>query len=148
MKAARNILSLILVLTVISAGLPLYHPADINRDNAVDLKDAIIRAQAFERSADDPAAFVESVRDVVSTLYIVAGLKKVIKSERTANSTGTAPSLQNQYIISSYHFSVASVMTGAVTESCFHYQSVDLSPASPPPRPVHVSQTSFALSEV
>jgi hypothetical protein len=134
MRAARNILSLILVLTVISAGLPLYNPSDINRDDRVDLKDAIISAQVFERSADDPAAFVESVRDVVSTLYIVAGLKKVIKSERTANSKGMTPSIENTYLISSFTFPASSDQSIKILENTIKYQSITIKPLLPPPR--------------
>jgi hypothetical protein len=134
MRALKNIIHIMLILAILSMGLPIYQPGDANRDERVDLADAVLSVQVFERSADDPAAFVESVRDVVSTLYIVAGLKKVIKSERTANSNGMAPSLENPYLISSFTFPASSDQSIKILENNIRYQSITIKPLLPPPR--------------
>jgi hypothetical protein len=82
MRALRNILHFMLILAILSAGMPLYHPGDANRDDRVDLADAILRVQDLAQTAERPAAFRESLEDALITLSVVAGFQKVIKADR------------------------------------------------------------------
>ena len=82
MRAARQIIHFVLVLTILSTGVPLYHAGDANRDNRVDLADAILRVQGLAQTAEQPAAFRESLEQALITLSVVAGFKKVVKADR------------------------------------------------------------------
>jgi hypothetical protein len=82
MRAAKQVIHFMLVLAILSAGMPLYHPGDANRDDRVDLADAILRVQDLAQTAERPAAFRESLEDALITLSVVAGFQKVIKADR------------------------------------------------------------------
>ena len=91
MRAIRNILHFALILAILSTGMPLYHPGDANRDDRVDLADAILRVQGVARTAEQPADFKENLEDALITLTAVAGFSKVIKA--TADKIAASPKL-------------------------------------------------------
>jgi hypothetical protein len=134
LKTFRSLLSAVLVMAVMSAGLPVYHPVDVNRDSRVDLADAILHMKDIARSAEDPSTFGDSLKDTVTTLHVVAGLKQAIKAERTASTGGAAPSLDSPYLVSSYDYIFIPVMNAQISEIFMLYHSIELNPVSPPPR--------------
>ena len=133
MRVFKNILHFMLVLALLSAGLPLYHAGDANRDERVDLADAILRVQGVEKSVEQPAVFRANLEDALITLTSVAGFRKVIKADRgqsrSVNPFGTqvfGPLSVAETVI----LPVAAMPTG----HSFLYQSIALKPISPPPK--------------
>ena len=79
MYTTKYIISAILIITLLSSGLPLFSPEDANRDSSVTLEDVILHVRDLARSAENPTAFAVSMKKTLSTLYAVAGLKTIIK---------------------------------------------------------------------
>ena len=102
MKPSLRIVSLVLVVFLLSSGLPLFSPQDANRDCIIGLDDAISRIKDFARTADNSASFTTSVEKLLSTLHVIAGLKTVIKPAHDKKSANPAFSLDSPYLISAY----------------------------------------------
>ena len=119
---------------MVSAGLPLYHPSDVNRDDRMDLKDVILQVQNFSDSAERPAAFQSSLRDVITTLYIVSGLKKVIKTDRSACPGGSPSLLDQPGLVALFSQNPQKDFGTILTEGAQFYRSIDPTPLTPPPR--------------
>lgn len=79
MYTTKYIISAILIITLLSSGLPLFSPEDANRDSSVTLEDVILHVRDLARSAENPTAFAVSMKKTLSSLYAVAGLKTIIK---------------------------------------------------------------------
>lgn len=131
MRSVRNIIHFALVLAILSAGMPLYHPGDANRDDRVDLADAILRVQDLAQTAERSVSIRESLEDALITLSVVAGFQKVIKADRGAI-----------YKQNTSHVNILAINSGCQPETLppagllaekatFLY----LSPATPPPTP-------------
>jgi hypothetical protein len=133
MRALKNIIHLMLVLAILSTGLPLYHPGDANRDGEVDLADAILRVQGVARTAEQPASFKENLEDALITLTAVAGFRKVIKADREqlnqVNPFGTPVFGPLSLVETGILPAAAMPRTGHT----FLYKSIVLKPISPPP---------------
>ncbi len=136
MRIAKNILSVILSVALLSTGLPFFSPEDANRDKSVNLEDAILHVRDFARTAETPAAFTSNVKQLIHTLYLIAGLKTNIKPANDAKSLSSLISLNVPYLISSNTHLPLSNTYSQVSEDPFHYESVFLIPTSPPPRTV------------
>ncbi len=136
MQIAKHILSAILILAILSSGLPIFSPEDANRDTRVNLEDLILHVRDFARTAEKPATFTASVEKVLSTLYVVAGLKMVIKQADEVKSTNTLTCLDLSYLVFFTDFSILSINWSQITEKSFNYESIILMPSSPPPRAV------------
>lgn len=135
MKAARNIVSVILVLTMLVAGLPVYHPIDINRDNNIGLDDVILNVRDVARSAEDPAAFGSSIENAISSLQVTAGLKTVIKPSKDSNAGDGLFVLDFPCLISHTYYSITNNNGMRVTENkCSPVKSIEHPPIKPPPR--------------
>lgn len=134
MQAAKHICIAVLIVMMLSSGLPLFSPEDASRDGRVDLEDAILRVRDFARTAENPGAFTASVEKVLSTLCMVAGLKTVIKPATDTNSTNTTPGLDLPYLIFSYDLSTPLNSCFQLPEESFHYQSLIFTPNPPPPQ--------------
>ena len=128
-----HIISLFLALAILATGLPQYQRIDANHDTQVDLRDAIMHTQSVARSADDPLSFKSSVEDAIMTLNVVAGLKKVIKSDRS-QSTPSLSALEMPYMTSAYEFKVPMYPAPSKWEATLPLQSISIKPALPPPR--------------
>ncbi|MCX6574799.1 MAG: hypothetical protein NTV82_00215 [Candidatus Aminicenantes bacterium] len=133
MRAARQIIHFVLVLTILSTGLPVYQPGDANRDDRVDLADAILRVQGVARTAEQPAAFRDRLEEALITLSVVAGFKKVVKADRgQANQQNT--SYVNILAINAACEPDTLPLAGMQAESAAHlYRSPALAPPTPPP---------------
>ena len=134
MQAAKHICIAVLIVMMLSSGLPLFSPEDASRDGRVDLEDAILRVRDFARTAENPGAFTASVEKVLSTLCMVAGLKTVIKPATDTNSTNTTPGLDLPYLIFSYDFTPSLKSCSQIPETPFHYQTLVFTPSPRPPR--------------
>ena len=134
MQALRRTIHIILVLAILSTGMPFYHPGDANRDGEVGLADAILRVRDFARTADNPGAFRDGVEDVLITIAAVAGFKKVIKSDREQGSQGnsfSAPVLS--VVAGQYPEKLPLMAASSFVEQIFIYTSPVLTPLTPPP---------------
>lgn len=132
MRALKNITHLLLVLAILSTGLPLYHAGDANRDERVDLADAILRVQGVVRTAEQPAAFRANLEDALITLSVVSGFQKVIKADRGQSN----PNPSGTPVFGPFSLAETGILPVAAmprTDHSFLYQSIALKPISPPP---------------
>ena len=135
MRTVRHLLSVILVVTILLSGLPIFSPEDANRDSKVTLQDAILHMRDFVQTADQPAAFTSNVKKVLSALRVVVGLKTEIRPEKDAQASPSLFSLDAPYLISLANSSVSlSKSFSRVYEEPFFYKSVELAPPFPPPK--------------
>lgn len=134
MRALRNIIHLGLVLALLATGLPLYHPGDANRDDRVDLADAILRVQGVAGTADQPASFRDRMEDALITLSVVAGFGKVLKADR---SFAGGPVFSGEPgLIFGFEFLMPQVVATVIGDAGLSYLSLTVAPDSPPPRSV------------
>jgi hypothetical protein len=134
MQNLKHISIGILAVAVLSSGLPVFAPEDAARDNTVDLKDAILLVRDFARTAENPADFSTMVKRAVSALQAAAGLKTVIKSDGGPKSTVSPFSIRLPYLVCSFYHVLFSMESAKVPEPSMNYQSIDITPDSPPPR--------------
>ena len=134
MQTVRHILTAVLILAMLVSGLPVFTPEDANQDIRMDLKDAVLHVQDFAQTADNPAAFAVSFKNVVSTMQVLAGLKTVIACTDDAKSTAAPLSLDRPCLISLFDFSFVPAACPKIAGQSFCYQSILFSPDSPPPR--------------
>jgi hypothetical protein len=114
-------------------GVPLQHFSDANRDDRVDLADAILRVQGVARTAEQPAAFKENLEAALITLSVVAGVKKVIMADR---GTASQPNIGGLtfWIPESRREPEPLLTVQALAQSGpFLYHSPALTPLTPPP---------------
>lgn len=77
---------------LVLAAVPAYHPEDVSRDSRVDLADVLMQIQ--ELSSGDPAPPDRaSLRDLVSAIQVVAGMKTVIESTGDDGAAGSGLNL-------------------------------------------------------
>ena len=133
MRAFRHIVSLILAVTVIAVGVPIFCPQDRNLDSAVDLTDAILLVKDFARSAEAPASFTEGVEHAVSALCMVAGLRRVI----TGDTPQSGAFLQSPGLVCLVSLCPVPVTTDSwtgVPDARPGYTSLAPEPVIPPPK--------------
>jgi hypothetical protein len=133
MQTSHRIVSLILALLMVSSGLPLFSVEDANRDTLVGLDDAIIHIRDFTQTAEDPVAFTSTVEKMLAALHTVAKLKTVIKPQQDTKSTSLSFCLDLPYLISSYDGLTPSSLFTSLHDVSLPYQSMIITPASPPP---------------
>ena len=90
MQTARHILSALLILGLLSSGLPLTEPEDANRDKRVDLEDAILCIRDLVQTAETPGSFTVEVETAILALYQVADLKTSISPVNETKSKPTS----------------------------------------------------------
>ncbi len=138
MQATKHILSVILIAAILISGLPMFSPEDKNRDSRVDLEDVILQVRELARTAEGPGSFTASMEKTLSALHLLAGFKTVFKADTTKSSVNSF-SLNLPYLISALSFLDPSYNYYRASEKNLSYQSVILTPISPPPRPVSIS---------
>jgi len=134
MQALRNTIHIMLVLAVLSTGLPLYHPGDADRDGEVGLADAILRMQGFVEQTENTTDFRNGMADVLLTISSVAGFKKVIKSDREAANQPDSAKLPVWAVTSGSKPEVTRVMAMSLTDQSATPISIFLTPLLPPPK--------------
>ncbi|OIP89500.1 MAG: hypothetical protein COS57_12525 [Syntrophobacterales bacterium CG03_land_8_20_14_0_80_58_14] len=133
MQAIRNILHFALILAILSTGLPFYHTGDANRDDRVDLADAILRVQGVARTAEQPAAFKENLEDALITLSAVAGVRKVIKADRGQAAQPNVGGLTVWVPNAGREAEFLPSAWAPAQDGAFLYRSPALTPLTPPP---------------
>jgi len=134
MKAARHLVTAVLIIVLLSSGIPLFAPEDTNKNSVIDLGDAILSIRDFVRSADNPETFTSNIERTLTTLHIAAGMKTVIKASRGEKSLNSALSFNLPYLASSCSFFINSGLPAEIPEYTFQYESIVCSTESPPPR--------------
>lgn len=134
MPATRHILSSILILVLLSSGMPLFSPEDASRDNRIDLRDAILQVKGFATSAEMPGTFAENMERVISTLNIVVGYTCGIQPPRDKTSSNTLLHLDPTYLVSSSDVLPQLNSYSIISQSSISFRSVLIAPKSPPPR--------------
>lgn len=133
MQTIKNIIHFALILAILSMGMPVHQPGDANRDDRVDLADAILRVQGVARTAEQPAAFKENLEEALITLSVVAGVKKVIKADRGMASQLNIGGL-TFWITESWREPEPLLTVQTLAQSGpFLYHSPALTPLTPPP---------------
>jgi hypothetical protein len=133
MQTARHILSALLVLGLLSSGLHLTGPEDANRDNRVDLEDAILSIRDFVQSAEEPFTFKFTTENAISVLRSVAGLKASIRPPKDTKAAPSSMSPYGQYLLPSVHDAFHLDFSFIVDEHLFSYESLSVKPPTPPP---------------
>jgi hypothetical protein len=128
-QAAKHILSLMLVFTVLFSGLPLFSPEDANHDTRIDLGDAILRVKDLARTAESLEGFTLGFENALSALTAVAGLKTSLQPPRKTQSVESFPS-----ITASNTFLVYFISYPSISEKISTYESVVQLMPTPPPK--------------
>ena len=135
-KRKKPFLSAILIGAVLLSGLPFFSPEDVNRDKRVNLEDVILSVKDFSQTVNQPELFTSKVEQVVSTLYVVAGLKRDIKPANDTQASGAQLWVSLPYVIPSFNLVTPPDISSNFIEKPTHYQSIIMSPPSPPPKTV------------
>lgn len=133
MRAIRNILNFALILAILATGVPLYHGDDANRDDRVDLADAILRVQGVAKTAEQPSAFKENLEEALITLSAVAGVNKIIKADRGQAVQPNVGGLTVWILDAGREVELISYAGLPAQDGTFLYHSPALAPLTPPP---------------
>ena len=136
MRTARQILTSITVLLILSSGLPVFSPEDASRDSRVNLEDAILNVRDFTRTADDPEAFSSGLEKAIVTLKVVAGLKTYYKPADDSKSSNVLSNINLIYLIPSIDNVILSKSYTPVSIVSFNSDSILFLPETPPPQPI------------
>ena len=134
MRVFRNIIHIMLALAILSTGLPLYHPADMNRDGEIGLTDAIVSVRQLARAATGEGAFRNGMENTLNSLSVVAGLKSVIRTGRDPGSETSVSAVPGFMITSAYKFEALPPAALCAADRSLLYNSPMLIPLTPPPR--------------
>ncbi len=136
MQTAKHILSALLIVTMLAAGLPLFNPDDANLPNSVLLEDAILSAQALARSTQHTSSSEAEIKKALSSLSVAAGLKTAIQTDNHDESVFTLSLTDSPFLISSYCLSGSSHYNKSIYNLNISYQSFICNLTPPPPRAV------------
>lgn len=139
MKTVRKIISGLVVAAIIAGGLPLFSPEDANRDNSVDLRDAILHMRALAQTADGTGVFPEAMVQTLSSMSALAGLNTVIKGDNPPGSHIPPPGLDSPFLIAVLNGINISTFRSIVFSTNPSYQSVTLVQPTPPPQYFFIS---------
>jgi len=131
MRILRNIMHLTIVLALLATGFPALR-GDVNLDERVDLADAVLSVQGVARSASDPALFEKNIENAIISLATAAGVQKALKADGTRASGKISHELP---AVPQAGFTPGMISEFGMrpADSPFLYQSVYLSPSTPPP---------------
>ena len=134
MRTAKSIIPFILIIAILSSGLPIFSPNDVNKDDKITLEDLIISVRDFSNTADRPASFTSNMKRVLSTLNVVVGLKTEIKTANDVQSMSSVSSLNLTYLTPTKPILNQSDNHWKIIEKPFFYKSFVSSPDTPPPK--------------
>ncbi len=136
MRTAKQILTAIVALTLLSSGLPMFSPEDANRDKKVDLEDAILNIRDFAKTADSPDGFMLQAEKIISTLNVLAGVKSNIGPAEETKSKASSASFHLFYLPTTIDSGFCPVTCFVSKDPSFLYQSISTKPQTPPPEKV------------
>jgi len=130
----KHAISVMLIVGILTSGLPIFSAEDANRNTRVNLEDLILHVKEFAQSADNPESFAPNIKKIISALHVVAGLKTIIIPEPDARSLNTLPCLNLPYLLSSNIPLTPPHTYSQVIEKPISFQSILSSPDTPPPQ--------------
>jgi len=133
MRTARHILSTLLVLSLLTSGLPLTLPEDANHDKRVDLEDAILCIRDLVRTAESPGPFSFEAETAISVLNRVAGLKRSIGPASDTKSRPASLASNGFYLVPSVNTAYHAEDSFPLSEDRLRYESFSQEPPTPPP---------------
>lgn len=133
MPTVRHILSILLVLGLLSSGVPLTLPGDANHDKRLDLEDAILCIRDLVQSAEAPGPFAFEAETAISVLNHVAGLKRSIRPVNEEKSKSASLTSSGFYLVPSVDKPSRVGNSFPMAEQSSLYQSLSLEPTTPPP---------------
>ena len=140
MRTARHILSAILILALLSSGLPFFTPEDANRDSRVDLRDAIVAVRGLQ-------AFSEiGGRDSTKDLTLRSRLEKALEAFKALAGEKSLVSAKDGKALPSSIGIFLALLPSSISEPLLrpeplpishknNFQSIDIEPLTPPPKP-------------
>lgn len=135
MKTVKNSLGIFILITaLLSIGMPVFSPNDVNRDMSTDLHDLILSVRTVADSVETSSDFRSGFTGAVSTMKIVAGLETEISTDRDDVQLNSKNFQNIQYLIPSNLFCFT-IFTSMITEADFTYKSISLTVDTPPPEP-------------
>ena len=90
----NKVFSILLIMALIMASLPAYHPADSNQDRRVDLKDTIIRLKELAQSADDHGTFAVQLKKAMAALAMVSGTTSMVHTDKAVDFQSITPQME------------------------------------------------------
>jgi hypothetical protein len=134
LKTYQKIISCTLITALLFSGLPLFQGEDASRDSRVDLKDVILLVKTFSGTAENPAGFQESLKNMVSALQVTAGMKTVIKNSDESNTGNSFAGLDLTFLKSVSALATEIGNSFYLNERPICFESVTTTPSSPPPK--------------
>jgi len=134
MRVAGHILTILLVFGLLASGLPLKSAEDINRDNRLDLEDAILCIRDLVRTAEEPGSFAFEMETVFTVLDHVAGVKRSIRPVNEEKSKPASLNSSGFCLVPSVNGPSRVENSFPLVEPCSLYESFSLEPATPPPK--------------
>jgi len=135
-KGFKYLFCLFLISALLASGLPVLSPEDADRDQRIDLKDAILHLQQMTQPTENKGTFKSHLQNAFETFYVLAGLKTVIKEDNSAKSGTTLFVLDSPYLITSAQLFIPEDRGMAIFAHTFRYHSISIAPTSPPPKTV------------
>ena len=121
-----------LVMTVLFPAVPHRPAGDANRDNRIDLSDAIVNVRSLAQSVADPRDFKEELGKAVTSLRTVAGLDRVFKADD--GKAGTTGGTGSVYLLSFTDVVPVMTATNAIGNTPDLYQSMETPAEHRPPK--------------
>jgi len=131
-KLTRHIISCLLIGILFIPNLSSFIPEDANQDRKIDLKDAVLMLQIFDRAAawTDKEHSEKTFQTCVNTIKAVAGLKELFLPQE---DDGNSCSADLYPLIANFAFNNISVFYENISETTSLYDSYLITPPSPPP---------------
>lgn len=135
-KGYQFLFCMLLVPTLLVSGFPVLSPEDAVRDNRIDLRDAILHIRYLVESGEDVTTFRSELRNTISTIQSLAGLKTILQSDST-KSKSIPLTMDNLYLIPGTGPVAKAEYRETIKEENIHYRSLTIRPALPPPKERH-----------
>ena len=134
MRTTQHLVSLFLIVTFLASSFPIFCPEDANRDEGIDLRDAILHLRSLEQSTENPATFKSGFEKTLSTFRMLAGMKTVIKQANTPKSGHLPLLLDSPFLTASSEVPIPLEFGQKIVEPILLYQSIFICPPYPPPQ--------------
>lgn len=134
MRTLKPLLSAVVVLALVASGFPVFNSQDASRNMRIDLEDAILHLKDFVQSSDSSDGFLSDARGVISTLRILAGLKADLRPANDAKSKASQVGVDLVYLLPSSGPSMKPETCWPANHRSISYESVFLTPDTPPPK--------------
>jgi hypothetical protein len=134
MRRSKDIICLVLALTVILYGLPLFGNNGDRCGTTNGLEDAIRHVRDFAGSAEDISAFSSGMKKAMTALHLAAGLKTVLRSAKDSKSISNSVSPDTLYLVSTSERMIPLNNWEKVPGAFPATTSIKIPPDTPPPR--------------